>query len=301
MGKWDEMWRKQEEQQRDDFNLDPCYMNVETKSRVSKDLLLGAWEEMAEFSKEIGKYKPHEIKNRRIERVNILDGCVDVMKYAIAIAQLQGLSSGEVFDYFMEKSNVLSVKARGERLTLDKNTPVVLVDVDGIIADLSVWDEKIGEHSNVPINEKTVSMLESLKEDFYHDGGFRNLSPVTGAVDGMKELKERGWKLILLSARPYWQYKRVYADTVFWLDKHEIPYDLIIFNKDKAEAIYESVFPAMPSFMLEDRSKHAHEVAKLGIKVLLLDWPFNRGIKNTDMIERANGWDDILIKIGDAR
>jgi hypothetical protein len=297
MDKWLDMWNIQESQQKE-FGLDPASMSQISKCQTAKDMILGMMEELVELSGRMTQYKAHVLKDPKMERVNVLDGVVDIVKYAIICGQLSGVTSEEVYQAFVRKSRVVSDKARGERLELERHTKVVIVDIDGVLADLSEWDKKVSEHKTPMVNDKTVSMIESLKEDFYRDGGFLRLEPVNGAKEGLIELRARGWKIVLISARPYWQYKRVYSDTVVWLGENGMVYDLLLFNKDKAEAIYEYIFPAKPSYMVEDKEKHAKEVAGLGVEVLLVDWPYNQGLEDTDLITRVVNWKQIVDKIG---
>jgi len=296
LDQWLEMWAIQKEQQKD-FQLDPKLMSPSVMELEVKNMILGMNEELGKLSKHVGNHKSYATVTA-VDRYNLAEDCVDILKYLVVIAQLFGLEPLELFEVFQEKTKVVKDKVRRKSLALGRDTPVVLVDIDNVISDLSIWDENVAEHSNIPVNQNTVSMIERLKGQFYHDGGFRDLDPVPGAVEGMKTLASRGWKLVLLSARPYWSYKRLYADTLYWLDKHEIPHDLLIFNKDKAEAIYENVFPSTPAFMLEDRHKHAVEVAKYGVPVLLLDWQYNRDVGNTDMITRVSDWTEIVALVG---
>ena len=292
--KWNEMWKRQHEQQVA-FNLDPHGMNALVKAQVAKDLSLGLYEEVSELSKIVGHYKAHVLKTPPIEKVNVADGAADVLKYLISIAQLYSVTAEELFQAFVRKSNVVDDRAKGERLELERDTKLIIVDVDNVIADLSGWQSKLNEaRGGAPMNDRTVQLLESLKEDFYRDGGFLHLPPIDGAADGLKAISEAGWKIVLISARPYWQYKRVYGDTVEWLQKHGMTYDLILFNKDKAEAIYEHIFPARPSYFIEDREKHAKEVAGIGVPVLLLDWDYNRDIEENGLITRMADWPAIV-------
>lgn len=293
---WRQMWKIQREQQKD-FQLDPKLMSAAMLELAVKDTVLGLSEELGKLSKHVGNHKSYAATTEH-DKYNVTEDCADIFKYLIVIAQLFGITPDGMFEVFKEKTGVVRDKVKRKSVCLDRETPVIVVDIDNVIADLSKWDANVQEHSNVPVNQKTVKMLEALKEEFYHDGGFRDLEPVSGAVEGMKTLKKLGWTLVLISARPYWLYKRIYADTLFWLEKHDVPHDLLVFNKDKAEAIYEDIFPAAPKYMLEDRHKHAVEVAKYGIPVLLLDWPYNAEVEDTNMITRVNDWADIVSIVG---
>lgn len=53
------------------------------------------------------------------------------------------------------------------------------------------------------------------------------LGPMPGAVEGMKELDRRGWKLIIYTARPWADYLKIET----WLKKHDIPSRRIVCGK----------------------------------------------------------------------
>lgn len=288
--------------QQADFNMDPKAMSPVGRISSSKDLNLGLLEEVAKLSSRTACYKAHILKAFPIDKTNIIEAVVDVFKYTVAIAQVFGISHDEVYEEFIRKTEIVSDKARGERLELESKTPVLVFDIDNVIADLTEWDEKLKKVRNIGAVDGTekhvVDVLEGLKETYYKDGGFLRLKTIPGARKGIKELRKRGWKIVLVTARPYWQYKRIYADTVCWLKDNNIEYDLLLFNKDKAEAIYESIFPATPAYVVEDREKHVIEVVDLGIKVLLFSWPWNKGIKESKLITRVNDWEGIVNEIG---
>jgi len=291
---WNAMWERQAKQQ-EGFNLDPKAMSAVDKARTAKDLALGLYEEVSELARDATHFKAHILKTPTIERINLADEAADVMKYLLSICQLYGVTSEQMYEAFLRKSDVVDDRARGQRLELETHTKLIIADMDNCIADLSGWQNKLNEsQGSAPMNDRTMKLLESLKEDFYRGGGFKDLPVINGAKEGMQELRRLGYKIVIITARPYWQYKRLYADTLAWLQQYDIAYDLILFNKDKAEAIYEHIFPARPAFFIEDREKHAVEVANIGVPVLLLDWEYNRDVKDRPLITRVDGWGEIL-------
>lgn len=292
--RWTKMWDRQQEQQ-EGFNLNPEAMSDIDKARTAKDLFLGLYEEVGELTRVTARFKAHILKSSPPERLNIADEAADALKYLISICQLYGVSSQDLFEAFNRKSDVVADRARGERLELERHTRLIICDLDNVIADLSGWQDKLNTaRGDAPMNDRTVQLLESLKEDFYRDGGFKDLPAIKGAPEGTHELRRLGFKIVLITARPYWQYKRLYGDTLQWLQAHNVAYDLILFNKDKAEAIYEHIFPAQPLFFVEDAEKHAISVAAIGVPVLLLDWDYNRDIRPHPLIKRMEGWGSII-------
>lgn len=296
---WAKMWQRQSEAQ-SFFNLNPEAMDGIAKARTAKDLALGLYEEAGELARDATHFKAHILKHRPVERVNVADEAADVFKYAIALVQLYGVTAEEMFQAFMRKSDVVEDKARGQRMELEVSTRVIVSDLDNVIVDLRPWQKQLKEaQGGAPMNDRTVQLLESLKADMYRGGGFRDLPAIEGAVEGTRAIVDMGYRLILVTARPQWQYKRLYADTLYWLQKQGVAYDNILFEKDKAEAIYEHIFPARPRYFIEDRDKHALEVSGIGVPVLLLDYDHNAHINETDLIRRVADWPEIIRIIGE--
>lgn len=291
---WQVMWERQKLQQ-EFFNLDPCGMNSLARDAVAKDLALGLYEEATELVRDATHFKAHILNVVQIEKVNIADGVVDVLKYLVSIAQLYGVSDVDLFEAFMRKSDVVEDRARGERLALERDTRVIVSDLDNCISDLRHWQEEIGRAAgDGSMSDRMMKLIEDLKSDFYRGGGFRNIPVIDGARSGLEALRDAGFKIVLITARPAWQYKRLHADTRDWLEENNIPYDLLLFNKDKAEAIYERIFPARPTYFIEDRDKHCIEIAAIGVPVLLLDYPYNQSVAEGELITRVADWTEIV-------
>lgn len=297
------MWRQQSEQQAV-LNLEPDAMSETRKYSVVKDLLLGLNEKLSKLAKYATHYKLHLLKTPVVNKSNVVDSIVDILKYTISIAQLFDISEDDVYDGFLRKTEVIYDKTIGERLKLDRHSNVVAVDIDNVVADLSDWDKGLKRAKGESINnmgDKIVDMLESMKTTFYEDGGLLKLKPIDGAIEGLRKLKKTGWIIVFISARPCWQYKKIRSDTIRWMKMNDVEYDLLLFNKDKAEAIRERVFPAMPVYMIEDKEKHAIEVSEIGVRTLLLSNPYNGSAKENSMITRVYNWSEIVDIIGEPK
>jgi NTP pyrophosphatase (non-canonical NTP hydrolase) len=285
-----EMFGRQKTQQ-EQFGLDPKSMTQITKAKAAKDLALGLYEEVGELVDVITRYKAHVLKAKPIEHANVLAEVTDVMKYLVAVAQLHDLSAVDLYESFMRKSDVVDDRARCERIELAEHTKVIITDLDGCVVDLGPWQSQLPAPNHVD-GESALS-LESLKDQFYRNGGFLNMEPIVGAVEGLKSIRTAGYKLVIITARPNWQHKRLYADTMAWLRAHGIEYDQLLFAKDKADAIIENIFPAKPLFFIEDRPKHALEVATIGVPVMMLGEASNE-LTTHPLIHPVTGWDDIV-------
>lgn len=293
MNEWEQMCERQRKQQRD-FGLDPETMDEVSKIDLAKDLALGLVEEAGELAQDASRYKRHLLE-QPFDRNNIIDECADVMKYLISLAQLHSITNHELFDGFMRKSEVMDDRERARRLKLEVNTRLIISDLDGCIADLSSFQGRLASlQDGRPISSEVVGELERLKTEFYRGGGFRDVPPIAGAREALDQLRDDGWKIVIITARPTWQYKTLYADTIQWLKDHRIQFDLILFSKDKAEAIYDHIFPARPTYFIEDRSKHVLELVEIGVPVLMLDYPWNQNIQESSLMTRVKDWSAIM-------
>lgn len=289
--KWETLWRRQIDQQRE-LGEDPAEMTDVEKSQSIKDLLLGLHEEINELSRTTANYKAHVLKAAPVDRSNVLEDTVDIMKYAVAIAQLYGITADEAFTQYMAKSDVVRSQAAGERATMEESTKVFITDMDGCLADLSELDTMCANVTGSP--EQKLMDQEIIKTDFRANGGFADLPPIPGAPEALRAIKAMGYKIVVITARPHHRHKRLYADTLGWMKKHDAPADLILFERDKAEAICQYVYPARPSYFVEDRTKHAMEIAAIGVPVLLLSSEDNEDAPKDKLIQRVSNWADIV-------
>lgn len=298
--RFEEMWEIQRKQQ-EELGLDPRSMTQLDKLRVAKDLALGLHEESAALTSIATHYKAHVLKIPKTERGNVAAKAADVLKYLISVCQIHGVRSADLAEEFRRKTDVVADRARGYKMELERGAKLIVTDLDGCVADLSGWQKQLDEAGgNAPMGEGKLKLLESLKEDFYRGGGFRELPAIPGAREALKKMRDAGYGIAIITARPQWQYKRLYADTIEWLKKNGIEYDLILFNKDKAEAIYEHVHPAQPLFFIEDRAKHCLELANIGVRVLHLAGGTSGGIEPHPLIQPVKDWAEIEQRFAEA-
>ncbi len=297
------MWKLQRDQQKF-LNLDPITMSEDKKYGIAKDLLLGLYEKIAKLAKNSTHYKLHVLKPPNVDRLNIIDSVVDIIKYTFIISQLYGIGIDEIYKGFIRKTEVIYDKTIGERLKFNRNSNVVAVDIDNVIADLSVWGESLKKAKDGwpdGMEDKMIDVIESMKTIFYKEGGLLKLEPIDGSIEGLKKIKSNGWIIVLITARPCWQYKIIRSDTIRWLKYHDIKYDLLLFNKDKSEAIRERIFPGKVSYLIEDKEKHAIEVSEIGIRTLLLSNFNNELVKESGYIKKVENWQQIVEIIGEPK
>jgi hypothetical protein len=298
-----ELYTRQVKQQRHWY---PAKITKSEKQEVAKDLLLGLHEEVAELQRLL-HHSYHILKGKSPERSNVTQEIVDIMKYTLAIAELEDITPSELTETFLAVSDTVDDRWRRERLSLS-DQQVLVVDLDGCIADwwtgFTEWvrnlddvDERlvdidfVREHVNLP-------EMEKRKASFYSEGGFLHLPVFTDAAKVLKWCKTQGILVCILTARPRRRFKNVEVDTIQWCKKNDIEYDLLLFSRDKAEAICQHVMPAKVLAFVEDRPKHALEVAGLGVKVLRMVGPLagEKGVLQPHtLIHEVDCWNAIYL------
>ena len=292
------MWALQAQQQRE-LGLDPNELSDVERRRLCDDLTLQMHEEVSELGRLSGGYKRHILRAPKTNLGAVGIECADVLKTLFCIAQLHGLTPGEMVDAFVQKTNAVRQKAVAEQLELTNSCRVLCVDVDDVICDLEPWRDELKKLG--PIDAAAALRLEAsedMKNAFYSGGRFREMSAVPGAAEGLARIAAAGIKIVLITARPQWQYKRLHSDTVYWLNREGITYDLLLFSRNKVEAVYDHVRPAWPIAFVEDHPVNADAIAEAGIQVLLYDQPHNRHVSAKSGITRVASWTEITTKLG---
>ena len=131
-------------------------------------------------------------------------------------------------------------------------------------------------------------------DDFYYKNIERiaqNLKVIDGAPEYIKKLRERGYKIYIISGRDNGEYSNPYKMTTDWLEKYDIQYDKLILtdvfdSAKKAKVCLENNI----SIMVDDSSRIQLEVDKTRVTALLMDIPYNR---QTDSLKRVHNWKEI--------
>ena len=238
-------------------------------------------------------FKKHHGNLEAVDRDRILFESIDVLRYILAIQNLWSISSKEVESAFDAKDAYLK-----SRLRIQNNPwsgqPVAIIDMDDVLVDFRVgfanWlnatynidvDVDSKEYYFITALEKVGKNPEEIFSRFITEGGFGKLSPVKGAREFITSLKELGYWVQILTARPEEDLRCMY-DTYQWLDKHCIHYDDIGFSSEKFRWCAKSKYYDSKSiaFAVDDSPKHAEEYAKHGIRVKVPIKSYNREISN---------------------
>lgn len=172
------------------------------------------------------------------------------------------------------------------------------IDIDGVIADtLPLLVAELNNFFNRNIRPRDVTSYNILDVYDIEAGKLEEFAssrknilteapePVPGAVPCLNRLKEHAC-LFLVSARN----PELRTLTEKWLQKHGVPRDELILlgSHDKVDTCVRLGLDVL----VEDSRKNALQVSARGIRVLLLDAPYNRGAL-PPLVKRCLSWDEI--------
>ena len=120
------------------------------KVKWNKEYVLALSKEVYEVLDEID-WKMHTSKDTEDVNDNVLEECVDVLKYLFGIIQLYGFSVDDLHQKFIDKSKVVEAKFKQEDV-MDKikasNKKIAFIDIDGVFHD----DESVVVHIDCMYN-----------------------------------------------------------------------------------------------------------------------------------------------------
>ncbi len=272
--KIDKYFKVQKDFQRKLYTLEK--MNMDEKIKLSKDYILCAHQELSEVL-DCFKWKSHRKEDKHFSKSNLVEEIIDVFKYIITICYIWDISPKEFDKFFDDKTAVVLQRHRQEFMTAKKNEKVCAIDLDDVLCE---WEKHFVEIFNKKYKENlsTDSQIRDhlgpleyadFKHQFRESGEKRNIPIKKGARQLSEYLKKKGYRIIIISSRPYKDYFRIFSDTIYWLKKNRIKYNDLYFEENKHIKILKR-FPNL-KFMIEDNQKYAEQVADSGYKVFFLN------------------------------
>ncbi|MFW6285984.1 MAG: 5' nucleotidase, NT5C type [Nanoarchaeota archaeon] len=122
-----------------------------------------------------------------------------------------------------------------------------------------------------------------------------NFEIVVDAKNVLKKLKNKGYKLYVITAR---NKELVSEKTIDWLNFHfgENFFEKILFSNEGKNMRYcksEITKKYNIDILIEDEPNYATNCAELGIKVFLMDCPWNKKVVESNNLTRIYNWIDI--------
>lgn len=297
------------------YFYDPENLTDEDKIKFTKEYILSMHKELGEVLDTMS-WKLHRKENKIKSDNNTVEEIIDCFKFLLNLCIIWKIDADKFAKEFFRKSMVVRQRYNQEVLNvIDKNEKVCAIDLDDTLAKSSDHFVKVyNEQNHIADDEHCFKTRVQLKEgipilkyekfkNYFRESGEKiKIEIKKGAKELCQSLKEKGYKIVIISARPYKKYNRIFPDTLEWLNNNGIKYDALYFEKDKHLKILEQI-PNL-SFIIEDNPDCAKQISEQGYKVFLIDnehedelEKITRNKLNTNnMITQINKLSDIIEK-----
>ena len=275
---------------------------------ITQSLGLCAHAELSELISATRYKKHHADHDVEVDKTKILYESVDVIRYIMAILNLWEIDSDSFENAFMKKDTYLN-----ERKRIDDNPwqgqPVAIVDMDDVLVEFRTgfakWlnvrknifpDVESKEYYFIDALAKSGENPEGVFEEFIADHGFCDwLEPNPDAKNFLSELKEAGYWIHILTARPDDNLNCFY-DTFDWLNRHNLYFDDISFSAEKFRWCAKSKYydAGAIKFAIDDSPKHATEYATHGLLCYVPKKPYNEKQWNINGVVPYDTFSDLL-------
>lgn len=258
------------------------------REQMTKSFALELHSEVSDLVSSIN-FKGHRSDRKMPDRTKVLYEGIDVLRYLMAIMNVWEVSAAEIEDAFNDKDAYLHFRQTLSQRRWD-GRPVAILDVDDVLADFRrSFFNWLADTRGVAISHDCPEYYaasaaaelgqntEQLFRDFIAERQLRVIPTTPNAVDFTKALREKGYWIQLLTARPA-DNPLCLFDTARWLTNSGIEFDDVAFSGEKFRWIAQSQFPNQVAFCVDDSPKHAAEFASHGLKTFSPTQPYNRAL-----------------------
>jgi hypothetical protein len=233
-------------------NLDG--LTVEQTEDLVKDYILHLIKEATELLDNF-KWKMHHFNEKSHSHLNSdnqLEEIVDITKYLVGICNLLGFDSEDLSNRFVKKSILVQHRLKQDllmkQIAEQPDVKIAAIDIDGVLNNypfelvelakkMFKKDVDLGFEVHRPNLSDLLPFekLKALKHEYRSNGSKANLSAAEFASEFLRNLKELGYTIILVSSRPVKKYASIEHDTLKWLRDQDLAYDLLFWSDEKEE------------------------------------------------------------------
>lgn len=296
----DVMWKMQRDYASQFYDVDD--MTLEEKENKTRELALALHHDVSQLVSSMN-FRRHRT-GRRSDRHDDMShdktiyDVVDIVRYAMAIANLHGFDSYDFEQAWISKDAYLRDRLYLDSHTWDGESPVLICDIDDVLADFRVdFARWIFDTKNVVVdpNSREYFFIEELSEsgystlglydEFVADRQISKLTPNTCIVNIINELYEQGVWIYLITARPYDNPLCRY-DTYDWL-RGRVKYDDISFTSDKLAHILKTDYHTSGKILaaIEDGPQHVTAYASHGIRTYVPKRSYNESVAGKHLVD----------------
>lgn len=268
----------------------------------TKEYLLGIVSEVDEVLREINWKKHRKDVISVIDKGNLAIEFADLTKLIFSLWQSWGFNEYQMLEYVNQKSCMLEFIYRQEQLEFQGRDNILMVDLDGTIADFRsgflYWLFNSGYIDQLPLDPRTSLIMDQdlnwetadylkWKDEFERSGGYADLLPFRDGIQFVKYAALAGWKIVVVTARPI-NISRIWFDSLCWLEEQDIsPTMLWLENEQRISRAAQYKKAGLTVAALEDNPKYVSRYARAGIECAVRAFPYNLGIADIPNVLRT--------------
>jgi len=289
-----------------DMGLDISKLTIKEKISWAKEFYFHINKELTDLINCMPHWKMHyhnDEKEQELISSNLIEEYIDVLKYTMGLGQLLGIDYENVIQGYKDKTEVVNQKyEQNKKIKSLLDKPIIIFDIDGVInnfpqcfLDWLLTKKNLSYISVEQLKHQTdLKTYENLKTE-YRLSGDKRFQPVNKeTLEVMNFLKAQDETIVLFTNRPVTKYKRINADTLFWLNSNKIPFDAIYWSDyQRKEDIYRLKFKI--KYIVEDNLENAKNFNHEGHLVFLLEKQDNQdNLYKNKLLVRINSAKEIL-------
>jgi len=172
----------------------------------------------------------------------------------------------------------------------------IVIDVDGCLNHypnpLKMWAEMTLNLDQSASKEaiKIENDFDLIKNTYRHSKILSYLLPRNGTAEVLQKMKKHGYRVVLLTARNPKKNPHIKDITKHWLDRYCIPYDDIVFTREKAPYIQQ--YGNRIVMIIEDEPKFLDLFKKMKTEVVAFSNEINGGLKQSHF-HMVSSWIEI--------
>jgi len=173
--------------------------------------------------------------------------------------------------------------------------PCFAVDIDNVLAraerEVQRWYLELtgkpwprgtyGSAGGLDTDQMAKDIVEEIFARF-HERSIPCLPLMPSVKVALRQLQHRYRIVIITARRPTSR-----PQTLAWLQAHQVPFEELYHTEDKTQV------PEDIHLAVDDHPLHALAYCQLGVRVFLMDQPWNKEISHP-LLTRITGWDELL-------
>lgn len=318
MNELEHMWSRQKSFNSNFVNFDS--LNFETAQEYTKEYALHLVSEISDLLNQVNWKMHHKVDDVNVKREDIVLELIDLWKYVLSLCLIWNVSPEEFYLRFDEKSSLVEQRYLQEFSKIE-NRKIVICDIDGVLSDYPhtfleyVKEQEFSRGRVYPCDFSTENvttldlyqyleghvpsvLIKEYKDRYRKQGKSRLEVPYEGTQEFLNSLKNQGYYIVLLTSRPFSQYKSLYLDTYIWLKNNGYSFDMLLSDSKKRDKVTKILETSQVEFIIDDDPKIINNLIGLDqLKCLyLVDRPYNQEYNCKGKVQRIHNLNEILDK-----